>query len=67
VIVFGHMTGHMVLMLVKDHVMSHMLPSQGHVPVSQCHVGESLSSLFGYSLALGVDLVDLGVSHLIPS
>ena len=59
-VVFGHVTGHMVLIQVRGHVMSHVLPSQGHM-------GESLSSLFGYSLALGGDLVDLGVSRLIPS
>ena len=64
---FGHVTGHMVLMQVRDHVIRHMLPSQGHVPISQGHMGKSLSSLFGYSLALGVDLVDLEVSCLIPS
>ena len=66
-IVFGHVTGHMVPMQVRDHVMSHVLLFQGHVPVSQDHVGESLSLLFGCSLALGVDLVDLGVLHSIPS
>jgi len=59
-IVFGHVIGHMVLIWVRDHVMSHVLPSQGHV-------GESSSSLFGYSLALGADWVDLGFSHSIPS
>ena len=53
VIVFGHVIGHVVLMWVKDHVMSYMLPSQGHVPSSQGHVGESLFLLFGYSWALG--------------
>ena len=66
-VVFGHMTGHVVLIWVRDHMMSQVLPSQGHVPVSQGHVGESLSSLFGYSLALGADLVDLEVLCLIPS
>jgi len=39
------------------HVTGHMMS----------HVGESSSSLFGYSLALEADLVDLGVLHLIPS
>ena len=49
VIVFGHVIGHMVLIWVRGHVMSHVLPSQGHVPVSPGHVEESSSSLFGYS------------------
>ena len=66
-VVFGHVTGHVVLMRVRDHVIHHMLPSQGHMPISQGHMGKSLSSLFGYSLALGADLVDLEVSCLIPS
>ena len=52
---YGHVTGHVVLIRVKDHVMSHVLLSQGHVPISQGHMGESLSSLFDYSLALGAD------------
>ena len=64
---FGHVTGHVVLMWVQNHVMSHVLLSQGHVPISQGHVGQSSSSLFGYSWALGADLVDLEVSHPIPS
>jgi len=54
-IVLGHVIGHVILIWVRDHVISHMFPSQGHVPVSQGHVGESLSLLFGYSLALGAD------------
>ena len=53
VIMFGHVIGHVVLMWVRDHVMSHVLLSQGHVPVSPGHVEESSSLLFGYSLALG--------------
>jgi len=57
----------LVLIQVRDHVISHMLPSQGHMPVSQGHMEKSSSLLFGYSLALGADRVDLGVSHLIPS
>ena len=48
---FGHVTGHVVLMQVRDHVMSHVLLSQGHVPVSQGYMGQSSSSLFGYSWA----------------
>jgi len=67
VIMLGHVIGHVVLIRVKDHVMSHVLLSQGHVPASQGHVGESSSSLFGYSLALGVGWVGLGVSRSIPS
>ena len=63
----GHMVGHVVLMRVRDHMVSHMLSSQGHMPISQGHVGESSSLLFGYSLALGVDLVGLEVLHPIPS
>ena len=43
---FGHVIGHVVLMWVRDHVMSHVLPSQGHVE-------EPSSLLFGYSWALG--------------
>jgi len=60
VVMFGHVTGHVMLKQVRDHVMSHM-------PISQGYVGESSSSLFGYSLALEADLVDLGVSCPIPS
>ena len=44
VIMLGHVIGHVVLIWVKDHMISHM-------PFSQDQVGESLSSLFGYSLA----------------
>jgi len=28
VIMFGHVIGHMMQELVRDHVMSHMIPSQ---------------------------------------
>jgi len=52
-IVLDHVIGHVVLVWVRDHVMSHVLPSQGHVPSSLGHVGESSSSRFGCSLALG--------------
>ena len=65
--VLGHVIGHVVLIWVRDHVMSHVLPSQGHVPVSPGHVEESSSSLFGYSWALGVGWVNLGVLCVIPS
>ena len=67
VIVFGHVIGHMVLIWVRDHVMSHVLPSQGHMPSSQGHVGESSFSQLGCNLALGAGWVDLGVVHAIPS
>jgi len=63
----GHVIGHVVLKLVRDHVMRHVIGSQGHVPVSPGYVEESSSSLFGYSWALGVGWVDLGVSRVIPS
>ena len=49
------------------HVMGHMMFSWDHVPVSQDHVGVSSSLLSGYSLALGLGWVDLGVSRMIPS
>jgi len=35
--------------------MEHMMVSQDHMPTFQDHVGDSLSSLFGCSLALGSD------------
>ena len=63
----GHVIGHVVLKPVRDHVMRHVIGSQGHVVLSQGHVRESSSSLFGYSLALGADWVDLGFSRSIPS
>ena len=66
-IVLGHVIDYVVLMWVRDLVTHHVLLSQGHVPVSQSHVGRSLSLLFGYSLALGAGLVDLGLSRAIPS
>ena len=56
VIVFGHVFGHVTWEVLGDHV-----------PVSQDHVGVSSSSLSGYSLALGLGWVDLGVSRVIPS
>ena len=64
---FGHVIGHVVLVWVRDHVISHVLLSQGHVPVSPGHMEESSFSLFGYSWALGVGWVDLGVLRAIPS
>jgi len=48
-------------------MMGHMISSWDHVPISQDHVGVSSSSLSGYSLALGLGWVDLGVSRMIPS
>jgi len=54
-VMFEHVTGHIVLIQVRDHMMSHVLPSQGHVSISQGHMGESLPSLFGCNLALGAD------------
>ncbi len=65
--VYGHVPGHVRLGLVRDHVVDHVPPSQDHVPSSQDHVGESSPSLFGYSLVLGADWVDLGVSRSILS
>jgi len=71
VIVFGHVFGHVTWEIlgghVIRHVMGHMMFSWDHVPVSQDHMGVSLSSLSGYSLALGLGWVDLGVSCMIPS
>ena len=64
---FGHVIGYVIQELVRDHVMSHVIPSQGHVPISQGHMGEFLSSLFGCNLALGSGWVDLGLSRAIPS
>jgi len=54
VVVWGHVVGHVVLELVGDHVIYHMPLSLDHMSSSQDHVGESSSSRFGYSLALGV-------------
>jgi len=48
-------------------MIGHMIGSQGHVPVSQNHVGKSSSLLFDYSLALGAGWVDLEVYRVIPS
>ena len=71
VIVFGHVFGHVTWEVLGDHVirhvMGHMMSSWDHVPVSQDYVGVSLSSLSGYSLALGPGWVDLEVSRMIPS
>jgi len=57
-ITFGHVTGHVTWKVQEDHVMCHMIgqviASQGHVPASLDHVGESSSLLSGYSLALGL-------------
>jgi len=47
VLVYSHVYGHVLLRLVKDHVIHHMSLSQDHVPASQDHVGEFLSSLSG--------------------
>ena len=51
----------------KDHVIDHMTISQGHVPASQGHMGEFLSSLFDYNLALGSGWMDLEFPCVIPS
>jgi len=71
VIAFGHVFGHVTWKVLGDHVichvMGHMISSWDHVPVSQDHVGVSSSLLSGYSLALGLGWVDLGVSRMIPS
>jgi len=48
-IMLGHVIGHMMLKLVRDHVMSHVIVFQGHMPLSQDPMGESSSSLSGYS------------------
>ena len=48
-------------------MVGHVTDSQGHVPVSQDHMGEFSSSLFGCNLALGSGWVDLGLSRVIPS
>ena len=75
------MIGHVVPKPVRDHVIRHVIGSQGHVlchvmghmmfswdhvPVSQDHVGVSSSSLSGYNSALGLGWVDLVVSRMIP-
>jgi len=64
VIVLGHVFGYVTWKVLQDHVMGHVMGHMmfpwDHVPVSQDHVGVSLSSLSGYSLALGV-------SRVIPS
>jgi len=49
------------------HMVGQVIASQGHMPASQGHVGESSFLLSGYNLALGPGWVDLGVSHVIPS
>ena len=71
VIVFGHVFGHVTWEALGDHVichvMGHMMFSWDHVPVSQDHMEVSSSLLSGYSLALGLGWVDLGVSRMIPS
>jgi len=71
VIVFGHVFGYVTWKAQGDHVMHHVtgqvIVSQGHVPASLGLVGESSSSLSGYSWALGLGWVNLGVSHAIPS
>jgi len=67
VIVVGHVFGHVTWEVLGDHVMGHMMSSWDHVSVSQDHMGVSSSSLSGYSLALGLGWVDLGVSRMIPS
>ena len=71
VIVFDHVFGHVTWKVLGDHVirpvMGHMISPWDHVSVSQDHMGVSSSSLSGYSLALGLGWVDLGVSHMIPS
>jgi len=67
VLVYSHVYGHVLLRLVRDHVIHHVSLSQGHVPDSQDHVGESSSSLSGYNLALGSGRVDLGRLCAIPS
>jgi len=53
VLVYSHVYSHVLLRLVRDHVIHHVLLSQGHVPASQDHVGDSSSSLSGCNLALG--------------
>jgi len=57
-IMLGHMldqmTGHVTWKVQEDHVIDHVIISHGHVPTSQGHVGESLSLLFDYNLALGL-------------
>ena len=71
VIILGHMFGHMTSKVWRDHMICHVvgqvIASQDHVPPSLGYMGESLSSLSGYSLALGPDWVDLGFSCVIPS
>ena len=71
IIVLGHIFGYVTSKVWRDHiiyyVIDHVIVSQGHMPTSWGHVGESLSSLFGCNLALGSDWVCLGVSHMIPS
>ena len=37
VIVFGHMSGHVTLKVQRDHVMDHVIASQGHVPLGSGH------------------------------
>jgi len=64
VIILGHMFGHVTPKVWRDHMICHMVDQ---VITSQGHMEESSSLLSGYSLALGPDWVDLGVSCVIPS
>jgi len=66
-LVYSHVCGHVLLRLVRDHVIRHMSLSQDHVPASQDHMGESSSLQLGCNLALGSGWVDLGLLRAIPS
>ena len=48
--ILGHMSDHVTQELQRDHVINHMIVSQGHVPASQGYVGKFLSLLFDYTV-----------------